>query len=142
MDRKEFEKLRDLPDKKIIGSIKFQQKAQGRPTLVASAKIQNSLGADLRIDISYNPEVGNKTFNVLIENVGQICRLDVDGSPHRPASGSHKHSLQMASCIAGNLGRNVADRPDLAGKTMTDLFREFCAMANIEHVGTFESPDT
>ena len=62
-------------------------------------EIQNSLGASLKLNISYNPEVGSKTFNVTASGVGPICRLDVDGPAHRPVGRSHKHSLQTERCL-------------------------------------------
>lgn len=141
MDRKDFEALRALPEKIIRVDIRFVQRKQTLPALVAeNIEIENLGGIALRLNINFNPEVGSKTFNVFASGVGPICRLDVDGPMHRPAGRSHKHSLQAERCPDRNLPDGVLDRPDLSGKTVGELFEIFCTMAKIEHVGTFYPP--
>ena len=140
MNRDEFEALRDIPGKEIRENIRFAKKLVTAPALVAEVSISNALGADLRLNITFNPEVGSKTFNVHAPKVGPICRLDVDGAPHRPAGRSHQHALQTPACPDENLPR-VDDRPDLSGKSLRALFDVFCKLGNIQHIGSFESPD-
>ncbi len=72
--------------------------------------------------------------------VGRICRLDVDGTAHRPAGRSHKHSVQSERCSDRNLPDGVIDRADLSGRSLAELFAVFCEMAQITHLGTFEPP--
>ena len=83
--------------------------------------------------------MGSKTFNVVFIGLGPICRLDVDGTAHRPAGRSHKHALATPRCPDQNL-RQVTDRPDLSGSSLRAVFEAFCAMAQIEHLGAFEEP--
>lgn len=143
MDRAAFETVRDIPGKVIRVDIRLAARRQTQPALVAeNIVIENDSGVALRLNISYNPEVGSKTFNVTAAGVGPICRLDVDGPAHRPAGRSHKHSLQTDRCPERNLPDNVGDRADLAGKTVTDLFAIFCQTADIAHLGTFFPPIT
>ena len=146
MDRTGFEALRDAPGKVIREDIVFVARRQTSPAVIAeNITIENALGIPLRLNISYNPEVGSKTFNVVAATdtgTGAICRLDVDGPAHRPAGRCHKHSLQTERCIepSQNLRANVQDMPNLSGMSLTDLFALFCTMANITHVGTFTEP--
>ncbi len=141
VDRAEFEALRDLPGKTINADIRFTRSRATSPLVVAdNIQIANGSGIDARLSISYNPDVGSKTFNVHITGIGAICRLDVDGPPHRPAGRSHKHSLQTPRCPGKNLPQ-VIDRQDLAGKGVRELFDTFCKMANITHNGDLEVPD-
>jgi hypothetical protein len=141
LNRHDFESLRDLPGKTIRADIRFAQKRQTSPLLVIEdLKIENSLDLDVRLSIHFNPEVGSKTINVHRPGVGPICRLDVDGAPHRPAGRSHKHSLQSERCPDRNLPDGVIDRPDLAGQSLQDVFRAFCQMSQINYQGTFEDP--
>ncbi|HEU4951749.1 MAG TPA: hypothetical protein VFT46_07340 [Holophagaceae bacterium] len=142
MNRPEFEALRDLPDKKIEEDIRFSSKRNLGPLFTAEGiRIQNSLGYDLRLTIKFNPETGSKNFNVHLSGVGPICRLDVDDQDHRPAGRSHKHSLHTPDCPDQNLPQ-VTGRSELSGKTLEDLFRDFCIMANINHTGAFHAPET
>jgi hypothetical protein len=111
MDRAAFEAVRDVPGKFIRGDIRLVARRQTLPALVAeNIVIENRSSVVLRLNITYNPEVGSKTFNVTAAGVGPICRLDVDGPAHRPAGRSHKHSLQTERCPDRNLPDNVDDR--------------------------------
>lgn len=143
MDRKTFEALRDAPGKWIREDIRFVASRAVRPLLIAEdIRIQNEDGVDLRLTIKYNPEVGSSTFNVHVPGVGPICRLDVDGPPHRPLGRSHKHAMQNEDCPRRNLPEGVTDWPHLSGKAVPDLFAAFCELAGIEHDGAFFAPDT
>ncbi len=142
MNRTEFEGLRDIPDKVIREDIRFSRRQATMPALIADGiAIRNSGDVDLRLNITFNPEVGSKTFNVHVPGVGPVCRLDVDGPAHRPAGRSHKHALQSERCPDRNLPDGVSDRPDLSGKSLRDLFDVFCELGKITYEGTFESPD-
>ena len=137
MDRTEFEALRDLPGKEIKQDIRFRKPVTLRPNVIADdVDIVNAAGVELRLTIHYNPERGSKTFNVHVPGVGPICRLDVDGPPHRPAGETHKHSCQGPA--DPNLRDGVVDRPDLSGASLPDLFKAFCQMAQITFTGTLE----
>lgn len=141
MERAEFERLRDLAGKLIRGDIRFAERRQAAPLYTAEdIRIENSEGADLRMNITYNPKVGSKIFNVHIPQVGPICRLCVDGVRHRPAGRSHKHAVETSACVDNNLP-SVTDRTDLSGQGMRALFTEFCRAANIVHEGVFAAPD-
>lgn len=141
MDRADFEAIRDVPGKVIRGDIRLVAKKQTSPALVADGiAIENRLNVQLKLNVSYNPQSGAKTFNVSIAGGGPICRLDVDGPAHRPCGRSHKHSLQHERSPEANLPDGVVDRPDLQGKPISELFALFCEMAKINHDGTFHAP--
>lgn len=143
MNRTEFEALRDIPGKVIRQDIRFSKRQATAPAVVAEGiTITNTGNVELRLNITFNAEVGSKTFNVHVPGVGPICRLDVDGTPHRPAGRSHKHALQSERCPDRNLPDGVVDRADLSGQSVRELFDVFCAIGNIEHIGAFESPDS
>lgn len=142
MNRREFERLRDLPGKVIRRDIRFTRSKATSPAVMADGiAIENGLGVELRMNISVNPEIGAKTINVVEAGVGPICRLDVDGPAHPPAGRGHKHSLQTPECSARNLPDGVVDREDLRGKSLREVFAEFCRLADIHHEGNLESPD-
>lgn len=141
MNRREFEALRDIPGKVIRGDIRFVARQAITPAVVAeNIEILNDHQVELRLTIHVNPEIGSKTFNVHVPGKGPICRLDVDGTAHRPAGRSHEHSLQSERCPDRNLADGVDDRPELSGKSLTELFGVFCAMAKISHDGLLVPP--
>lgn len=142
MTRTEFEALRDLPGKKILDDIKFVERRPTAPLLVADdIPIENEHGIDARMSLTFNPDIPSLNINVHVLGVGPICRVDANGAPHRPAGRHHKHALQGEHCPRRNLPDGVVDMPELAGKTVRQLFERFCLMASIEHLGTFEAPD-
>ena len=141
MNRTQFEAIRDLPGKVIKADIRFSRRQATAPALTAEGiAIDNEADVDLRLNITFNPEVGSKSFNVHVPGLGPICRVDVDGPAHRPAGRSHKHSVQNERCPDRNLPDGVADRPELAGKSVREVFDIFCGMAQISHEGAFEPP--
>jgi hypothetical protein len=142
MNRTEFEALRDLPEKRIAQDIRFSRRAALRPALeVDGVEIENNCGIDLRMNLHFNPETGAKTVNVYSPGTGAICRLDVDGTYHVNSGRSHKHALQSERCPDRNLPDGVLSREDLAGKTMKEVFEEFCKIASIAFNGTFYPPE-
>jgi hypothetical protein len=141
LNRTEFEALRNLHGKVIRGDIMFARRGQMRPLLTADLEIENSSGIDLRLVISVNPEVGSKTFNVMVRGVGPICRLDVDGPAHGAAGRQHKHSLQTERCPDRNLPDGVQAHPELEGCSVRECFNEFCRISHIQHLGNLFPPD-
>ncbi len=142
MNRRDFKHLRDLSGKTISAAIKLTPKQACRPLLTTDRiAIENAGGARLWMNINYNPETGTKGVNVTHEGEGPICRLDVDGTQHGPAGRSHKHSVQNENSVNENLRDGVVARADLSGKTLREVFDDFCSAANITFTGTFDAPD-
>jgi hypothetical protein len=73
MNRTEFEQLRDLPDKRIAGNITFSLKNGSRPIhVIEPLAVQNSLGIDLVLQGSYNPEIKKLTLRSWCGGPGQF----------------------------------------------------------------------
>lgn len=143
MDRTQFEALRDLRGKVIRGDLRFAKGRATAPVLtIDGVVVENEGGVELRLNISFNTATGAKSFNVHVPGLGPICRLDVDGPAHRPAGRSHKHALNSERCPDRNLPDGVTDRADLSGRSLVDLFAEFCTIANISHQGRLIAPDS
>jgi hypothetical protein len=142
MDRTEFERLRDLPGKFIAGDIVLERGKETSPLLSAIVAIENSAGVEAKLKVELNEETDAKTLNVWIPGIGPICRLDVDTRPHKPCGRSHKHSLQQPDCPhpSINLSRNVTDRAEMQGKTIHEVFTNFCVESMIEHRGVLIVP--
>jgi hypothetical protein len=135
MDKGEFERLRNLPGKRIDGDIVLKKNSNRRPLRAAKVPIINSEGADAFLYIEWNEETDAKTLNVFVTGTGPICRLEVDARPHHDAGRSHKHDLVTPDCPSENLKRNAMGRSDLQGKDLLSIFGVFCKMADINHNG-------
>lgn len=143
MNRIEFERLRDLPDKKIKADIKFTLKKETSPNLTFdNIPLQNSLDWDILLNGTYKPNIPSVTFNFVLRGTGPICRLDVNGQVHRSVGRTHKHSLQQESDSKPSENLPHADaRPDLADKSVREIWETLCKQAKIIHEGTFTPPD-
>jgi hypothetical protein len=137
MDRREFERLRDLPGKKITGDIRLQRSRETAPLLSATVLIENSADVTAKLFIEFNEQTDAKILNVSIPGTGPICRLEVDTRSHKSIGRSHKHALHEMDCPALNLPREIQGRSDLSGKSFHEVFMDFCDKANIEHDGSF-----
>lgn len=141
MDRNEFERLRDLSGKRIVGDIRLTQRSDISAAWEAKdIAIVNAEGVDARLTVQIVSETGAKTLNVKVTGVGPICRLEVDSRPHKPAGRSHKHALHTPECPRENLKRGVIDRGDLNGQSLNAVFDAFCRMAHIVHDGALIVP--
>lgn len=54
---------------------------------------------------------------------------------------AHKHALLTERCPDRNLPDGVIARDELAGKTMQEVFAEFCRSASIRFEGSFHAPE-
>lgn len=142
MDRIAFEALRDASSKLIRGDIRLIQTRPTAPLWTAEGvRIENALGFDAKLNVTFNPRTGGKTFNVSVRGIGPICRLDIDGHLHPPAGRTHKHGLRTPGCPDRNLP-HADPRPELTGASLEEAFVAFCAMASIRHEGRFLGPET
>ncbi|MBI2569279.1 MAG: hypothetical protein HYV63_19855 [Candidatus Schekmanbacteria bacterium] len=142
MNRTDFEILRDFEGKRISQDIRFVRCAALYPVAeVGKLPIGNQSGTDLRMNLRFNPETESKTVNVFVPGTGPTCRLDVDGPRHGAAGRSHKHALRTERCPDRNLPDEVVPCPDLSGRSMREVFEQFCHLARIEFHGTFFSPE-
>jgi hypothetical protein len=139
MNRKEFEALRDLPDKKVVVDIAFTRK--NSTTLVfQDVAVSNSLGFDLVLNGSFKPDIPAVKYNFCIKGVGPICRVDVNGSIHGSEGRTHKHDLRSESCPRNNLP-HAQRRSEFENLTAKQVWTKICLMANIQHTGRFEEPE-
>lgn len=142
MNRLDFQALRDLPDKTIRGPIRLTPKQATLPLLTADRiPIENSAGFSILMNINFNPETGSKGINVTLVGEGPICRLDVDGTNHGGVGRSHKHSVRDEHSVRRSLRDGVAPRGDLSGKSLREVFDDFCERAHISFEGDFDAVD-
>jgi hypothetical protein len=142
MNRTEFERIRDNPDKEITHDIRFKPvtgkqalEFEGIPVAISG---EPYVMAELHG--AFTPRLNKVKYNVTVKGVGPICRVDVNGVNHGDAGRTHKHSLELETCPQSNLPLDVVARPDLAGLTARQVFEDFCKRAKIKHSGQFFDP--
>jgi hypothetical protein len=132
--RAEFEALLKSPGKSISGPIELLPALSQPGKLVAQGTINNNDGDEAVIHVRFDTRTLSKTINVVVNGVGPICRLDVDGARHRTEGRHHKHDLRTERCPERNLPEAVA-RPELSGLSIEKVFDAFCRDAGIQNTG-------
>jgi hypothetical protein len=142
MTRAEFELLRNLPDKRIVADIVFQQSKATSPNLAfENVPVENALGLEVLLNGTFKPGLPSVTYNFHIKSAGgPVCRVCVNGTTHGNAGRTHKHDLRHESDPRNNLP-TAAPRPDLENKTAREVWATLMAQANIQHTGTFTDPE-
>ena len=141
MNCQEFEQLRDLPGKWVTADIRFAAVKGASPNLIfGEVAVENSLGVEVVLNGTYKPGLPAVTFNFVVRGTGPICRVTVNGTPHKEAGRTHKNDLRREEDSRLNLPTAVT-RPDLEGKTAREVWATLCQQANIEHVGEFHPPE-
>lgn len=140
MTKQEFEILRNLPNKTIESDIIWQEEKGMGPNLIFKGiEVINSIGILILVNGTYKPRLPSVTFNFVVNPIGPICRIDVNGSPHKDAGRTHKHELQEPDDSKKNLPYAIT-RLDLNDKTPYQVWRILCKQANIIHKGKFVEP--
>lgn len=141
MNRQEFERLRDLPGKRITADIVFAASKATSPNLVFdNIKVENELGLDVFVNGTYKPGIPAFTFNFRVGQLGPICRVSVNNMHHKDAGRTHKNDLRDESDPRMNLPTAIA-RKDLEGKSVQQVWEILCQQAKIEHQGQFIAPE-
>ncbi len=140
MNRDEFERLRDLPNKMISSDIEFTPTGSNPDVLKFEEKIDNPLGLEIIVTGNYKKMIPSLTFNFHVTGVGAICRFDINGKLHPDANTlklarTHKHSLQTDSCPKDNLPYAIERNFDLVTQTVIDIWKQICFEASINHNG-------
>jgi len=142
MNRREFEWLRDLVDKRITMDIRFETHKDASPNLIFdNIVVENSSGWRILLNGTYKPHIPSITLNFVVGDAGgPICRVDVNGTIHGKAGRTHKHDLQREEDPRLNLPYAVA-RPDLDRKSPQEVWEIVCQQAKINHTGKFYPPE-
>jgi hypothetical protein len=139
MTRAEFELLRNLPNKRIVADIVFQQSKATSPNLTfENVPVENSLGLEVLLNGTFKPDLPSVTYNFHIKTAGgRVC---VNGANHGNAGRTHKHELWHESDPRNNLP-TAAPRPDLEHNTAREVWVTLMAQASIQHTGDFTDPE-
>jgi hypothetical protein len=139
--REEFVQLRKMDGKTISSDIEFVRNSRLVEDVLCFEKVpvENYLDLEVLLNGSYDRRTGETTFNFVVQGVGPVCRVDVNGNEHGDAGRNHKHELQKESCPRRNLPF-AEPRPDFADKTPREIWDQLCLQAKIDHTGKFIDP--
>ena len=144
MTRDEYKDLRKSP-KTIEADIEYARyDEESKLWVFEGVEVENQLGHTIVLNGRFDHRTGEITFNVVLKSKvakegGPICRLDVNGTIHPGAGRTHKHDLLDPTCARRNLP-HATERPDLASKTLFEVWDDFCKRAKIDHRGKFIPP--
>jgi len=141
VDRREFQQLRNALDKEIDVDIEFVKDKNLDQNVVVfeGASLRNSFGFEIVVNGWYNHKTRHTKYNFVLQGVGPICRVEVNGPVHGDAGRTHKHELQTESDPRRDLP-NAIPRLDLVDCGPRELWEDLCKRAHIDHTGRFVDP--
>lgn len=142
MTKEEFVHFRELPGKTITADITFIDRCKTGIEVEFRKVVINIPGhPDIvaYLDGSHHKGIGKTKYNISVQDLGPVCRIDVNGQNHGDVGRTHKHALTAPTDPDDNLPMAVA-RPDLNGLTPREIFDRLCQQANITMQGIFNDP--
>lgn len=131
----EFVQLGTMDDKTISAHTEFVRKKPLVQDFLCFDRTgaDKAFGLEVLLNGSHDRRTGETTFNFVMQGVGPVCRVDVNGNEQGNAGSTHKRELQKESCPRQNL-RYAEARPDFADKTPREIWERLCRQAKIEHM--------
>ena len=127
--------------KRVLGDIDWSADKQHSPMQLFCAKIDSSAGWPLIVKGSYNPFAITLSYAIILTTTGRICALDMGKDHHNPqcdrVGEKHKHKWSeryrdKEAYVPENITAPIS-RP-------VEVWRQFCAVACLEHSGTLAHP--
>lgn len=139
----EFERLRRLPGKIVLGDIEFAATGANREVYRVDRVIGTFSGIEIRLSGKYNNQIPSLTFNFSLAPKGSaICRYCINEKGHKDRktgklARTHKHTPEEEVCFDDNLPI-ISERLDLKIASFADVstvWDTICKEANIQHQG-------
>ena len=141
MNQADFEALLSDTTKLIVGDISWSEDEDHSPAVEFRVEVQSDPGYPLFIKGSYNGLANTLSYTLVHRGSGRIYALDLGKDHHNPSctfvGEKHKHRWNEP------VRDKEAYVPDDITATVSDpvqVWREFCAEANLSHQGTMQSP--
>ena len=128
--------------KRIEGNLAWQPDPSHIPAVTFRVSVGSEPDWPLTVHASWNPKAGKLGYTLLFQGEGRIYALDL-GAPHRNPGGErvgdvHKHrwtdEFRDKWAYAPEDITATWDQP-------VEVWRQFCAEANIRHAGTLRVPE-
>ena len=137
----EFETIMNDKTKCIEASILWEEDEDHSPALEFSAEVQNEAGWPLFVRGSFNPLIPALTYALILKTCGRVYALDLGKDHHNPecdqVGEKHKHRWtekyrDKEAYVPDDITADASDP--------VAVWQQFCAEANLTHVGDMAVP--
>lgn len=138
----EFETLIDDDTKYIDGDLRWTDDEDHSPAVQFRAEVRSALGYPLVVLGRLNRAAGKLSYVLIHRSTGRIYALDLGADHHNPTchhvGEKHKHRW---SDLYRDKQAYVPDDITAGVDAPTQVWRQFCAEARIDHRGALAEPD-
>lgn len=142
ISQQEFEAILADDTKRVIGNIAWGDDIDHHPAREFRAKIRNDGNYSMFVEGEYIPPSGKLSYSLILRGTGRIYGLNLGKAHRNPdgkmVQGKHKHYWK------DGYRDKFAYIPEDITATWDqpiEVWRQFCAEANIRHQGIMRQPD-
>lgn len=128
--------------KRIEGDIAWRLDPAHTPAVTFRAPISSEPGWPLAVHASWNPKAGKLGYTLLLQGEGRIYALNL-GAPHRNPGGERIGEVHKHRWTDPFRDRWAYVPVDITAPwdQPLEVWRQFCAEANISHTGSLSTPE-
>ncbi len=127
--------------KRVIGDLRWREDDDHSPAVEFRAEVESDAGYPLFVNARYNHLAGTLSHTLIHRSTGRVYALDMGGDHHNPSCQRvgelHKH--RWTDQHADKLAYVPADITAPSADPVA-VWRQFCAEANITHMGQLSAP--
>lgn len=137
----EFDVLIADSSKRIEGDIRWGEDEDHSPAVCFRAEVLSGSGYPLFIAGRYSKLAETLSFSLIHRGTGRIYGLDLGADHHNPTCEhvGEKHKHRWTDAYRDKMAYVPADITEPPEKVV-EVWRQFCAEANIMHHGTLAAP--
>ncbi|MEK6323338.1 MAG: hypothetical protein AABN33_16985 [Acidobacteriota bacterium] len=141
MNQSDFEALLSDTTKRILTDISWGEDEDHSPAVEFRVEVESDPGYPIFVRGSYNALIGTLSYTFIHRGSGRVYALDLGKDHHNPdcnhVGEKHKHRWNepvrdKEAYVPADITAAVTDP--------VDVWRQFCAEANISHQGTMHNP--
>jgi hypothetical protein len=137
----EFAAILSDATKRIDVDIAWEEDEDHSPSVEFRAEVQSDAGWPLFVRGSFNPLIPALSYALILKTTGRVYALDLGKDHHNPqcTQVGEKHKHRWTEQFRDKEAYVPPDITEPASNP-TEVWRQFCAEANITHGGTIADP--
>lgn len=137
----EFETILGDRSKRIESDIDWQEDEDHSPSVEFRAEVRSDAGWALFVRGSYNPLIPALSYALILKTAGRVYALDLGKDHHNPRCDQvgERHKHRWTEQFRDREAYVPDDITAEASKPL-EVWRQFCAEANLTHNGTLFPP--